>query len=49
MMEIKLGEEEAGLGGQDGDRLEEGGPAGLALLWENTSLEYHVCLWVGHI
>lgn len=26
MMEVKLGEGEAGVGGQEGDRLEDGGP-----------------------
>lgn len=33
---VQLGEDEAGLGGQDGDRLEDGGPFSLALLCGRT-------------
>ena len=29
---VQLGEDKAGLGGQDGDRLEDGGPDSLVLL-----------------
>ena len=47
MMEIRLGEDEAGIGGQDGDRLEEGGPDGLVLLWESTYWYRMMCLSAG--